>query len=126
MPRSIADIRKAAGGLENLTDEDILQATFQKYKAYYPSLDAYAAEVGYGGAGRGLTGSRISAGIDQYQANLLGLAERSLALLVLRVWVNLLTVAVRPTKLRQPMPLSEHETSAVLKIGGMSPASVAR
>lgn len=73
MPRSIADIRKAAGGLENLTDEDILQATFQKYKAYYPSLDAYAAEVGYGGAGRGLTGSRISAGIDQYQAGLLGL-----------------------------------------------------
>jgi hypothetical protein len=73
MPRSIAEIRKANGGLANLTDEDILQNTFQAYKSYYPSLDAYAAEVGYGGAGRGLTGSRISAGIDQYQANLLGL-----------------------------------------------------
>ena len=73
MPRSIADIRKANGGLSNLTDEDILQSTFQQYKSYYPSLDAYAAEVGYVGAGRGLTGSRISAGVDQYQANLLGL-----------------------------------------------------
>lgn len=73
MPRSIADIRKANGGLENLTDEDILQSTFQNYKSYYPSLDAYAAEIGYGGAGRGLAGSRVSAGIDQYQANLLGL-----------------------------------------------------
>jgi hypothetical protein len=73
MPRSIAEIRKANGGLENLTDEDILQSTFQQYKSYYPSLDAYAAEVGYGGAGRSLTGSRISAGIDQYQANLQGL-----------------------------------------------------
>lgn len=73
MPRSIADIRKANGGLSNLTDEDILQSSFQNYKSYYPSLDAYAAEVGYSGAGRGLTGSRISAGIDQYQANLLGL-----------------------------------------------------
>lgn len=73
MPRSIADIRKSAGGLENLTDEDILQATYQKYKAYYPSLDEYAAEIGYGGAGRSLTGSRLSAGVDQYQANLLGL-----------------------------------------------------
>lgn len=73
MPRSIADIRKSAGGLENLTDEDILQATYQKYKAYYPSMDEYAQEIGYGGAGRSLTGSRISAGVDQYQANLLGL-----------------------------------------------------
>lgn len=73
MPRSIAEIRKANGGLENLTDEDILQSTFQQYKSYYPSLDAYAAEVGYGGAGRSLTGSRISAGVDQYQANLQGL-----------------------------------------------------
>jgi hypothetical protein len=73
MPRSIADIRKANGGLENLTDEDILQSTFETYKNYYPSLDAYAAEVGYSGAKRGLAGSRISAGIDQYQANLLGL-----------------------------------------------------
>ena len=73
MPRSIAEIRKANGGLANLTDEDILQRTFQTYKSYYPSLDAYAAEIGYGGAGRSLTGSRISAGIDQYQANLLGL-----------------------------------------------------
>lgn len=73
MPRSIAEIRKANGGLENLTDEDILQSTFQQYKSYYPSLDAYAADVGYAGAGRGLTGSRISAGIDQYQANMLGL-----------------------------------------------------
>lgn len=73
MPRSIAEIRKANGGLDNLTDEDILQSTFQQYKSYYPSLDAYAAEVGYGGAGRSLTGSRISAGIDQYQANLQGL-----------------------------------------------------
>jgi hypothetical protein len=73
MPRSIAEIRKANGGLENLTDEDILQSTFQQYKSYYPTLDAYAADVGYGGAGRGLSGSRISAGVDQYQANLLGL-----------------------------------------------------
>lgn len=73
MPRSIAEIRKANGGLDNLTDEDILQSTFQQYKSYYPSLDAYAADVGYGGAGRGLSGSRISAGVDQYQANLLGL-----------------------------------------------------
>jgi hypothetical protein len=73
MPRSIADIRKANGGLENLTDEDILQSTFQNYKNYYPSLDAYASEIGYSGAGRGLAGSRVSAGIDQYQANLLGL-----------------------------------------------------
>lgn len=73
MPRSIAEIRKANGGLDNLTDEDILQSTFQQYKNYYPSLDAYAAEVGYGGAGRSLAGSRISAGVDQYQAGLLGL-----------------------------------------------------
>ena len=75
MPRSIADIRKANGGLENLTDEDILQNTFQTYKSYYPSIDAYASEIGYSGAGRGLAGSRVSAGIDQYQANLLGLGS---------------------------------------------------
>lgn len=73
MPRSIAEIRKANGGLDNLTDEDILQSTFQQYKSYYPSIDAYAAEVGYGGAGRSLAGSRVSAGIDQYKANLQGL-----------------------------------------------------
>ena len=73
MPRSIADIRKANGGLDNLTDEDILQATYEDYAPYYKSLDEYASAVGYSGAGRGMGSSRVSAGIDNYQAGLYGL-----------------------------------------------------
>lgn len=73
MPRSIADIRRANGGLANLTDEEILQESFKDYAPYYKSLDDYARAVGYGGAGRSMSGARVSAGIDNYQAGLLGL-----------------------------------------------------
>jgi hypothetical protein len=73
MPRSIADIRRANGGLENLTDEDILHATYEDYAPYYKSIDDYAGAIGYSGAGRGLAGARLSAGVDNYQAGLLGL-----------------------------------------------------
>lgn len=70
---SIKELREAAGGLSNLTDEEIIGATFPSYQQYYGSVDDFAKAVGYGGAGRGLAGSRISAGIDNYQANMYGL-----------------------------------------------------
>lgn len=70
---SIKELREAAGGLSNLTDEDIIGATFPQYQQYYSSVDDFAKAVGYGGAGRGLAGSRISAGVDNYQANMFGL-----------------------------------------------------
>lgn len=73
MPRSIADIRKANGGLDNLTDEDILQATYEDYAPYYKSIDDYASAVGYAGAGRGLASSRISSAFDSYEGNMYGL-----------------------------------------------------
>lgn len=73
MPRSIAEIRRANGGLANLTDEEILVESFKDYAPYYKSVDDYARAVGYGGAGRGMASSRISAGVDNYQAGLLGL-----------------------------------------------------
>lgn len=71
---TIKALREAAGGLPGLTDEEIIQATYPQYQRYYPSVDAFAREMGYGGAGRGMAGSRVSAGIDNYQANLYGLA----------------------------------------------------
>jgi len=70
---SIKQLREAAGGLPNLTDEEILSATYPAYQQYYGSVDDFAKAVGYEGAGRGLAGSRISAGVDNYQAGLLGL-----------------------------------------------------
>jgi hypothetical protein len=70
---SIKELREAAGGLSNLTDEEIIGATFPSYQQYYGSVDDFAKAVGYGGAGRGLAGSRISAGVDNYQANMYGL-----------------------------------------------------
>lgn len=70
---TIKELRAAAGGLSNLTDEDIIGATFPQYQQYYSSVDDFAKAVGYGGAGRGLAGSRISAGVDNYQANMFGL-----------------------------------------------------
>lgn len=72
MPRSILEIRKANGGLGNLSDEDIVQNTYSDFSSYYKSQDEYAKAIGYGGAGRGLTSSRISAGVDDYQSNLYG------------------------------------------------------
>jgi hypothetical protein len=70
---TIKELRAAAGGLSNLTDEEIVGATFPQYQQYYGSVDDFAKAVGYGGAGRGLAGSRISAGVDNYQANMFGL-----------------------------------------------------
>jgi len=70
---TIKELRAAAGGLENLTDEEIISATYPAYQQYYGSVDEFAKSVGYGGAGRGMASSRISAGIDNYQAGLLGL-----------------------------------------------------
>ena len=75
MPRSIAEIRQANGGLDNLTDEDILQAEYGRHKAYYPSIEDFASDVGYEGVGRGKWGSRLSSSIDSYQAGLYGLGE---------------------------------------------------
>lgn len=70
--QTIAELRKANGGLGNLSDEQIVQSTYPDYQRYFSSQDDYAAAVGYAGAGRGLTGSRISAGVDNYQSNLYG------------------------------------------------------
>ena len=70
---TIKELRAAAGGLENLTDEEIISATYPAYQQYYGSVDEFAKSVGYSGAGRGMASSRISAGIDNYQAGLLGL-----------------------------------------------------
>lgn len=70
---SLKQLREAAGGLPNLTDEEILSATYPAYQQYYGSVDDFAKAVGYEGAGRGMASSRISAGIDNYQAGLLGL-----------------------------------------------------
>ena len=75
MPRSIAEIRQANGGLDTLTDEDILQAEYGRHKAYYPSIEDFASDVGYEGVGRGKWGSRLSSSIDSYQAGLYGLGE---------------------------------------------------
>jgi hypothetical protein len=76
MPFSIDEIRQANGGLSNLTDEDILQYSFETTgKRYYDSIDSYAQDMGYEGAGRGKWGARGSAAVDQYQAGLLGLGE---------------------------------------------------
>lgn len=70
---TIKELREAAGGLSNLTDEEIISATFPSYQQYYGSVDDFAKSIGYGGAGRGLAGSRVSAGVDTYQSNLYGL-----------------------------------------------------
>lgn len=70
---TIKSLRDAAGGLSNLTDEEIISATYPAYQQYYGSMDQFAKAVGYEGAGRGLTGSRLSAGKDSYDANLYGL-----------------------------------------------------
>lgn len=76
MATSIAEIRQANGGLENLTDEDILQHTFETTGSrYYSTIDDYARDMGYEGAGRGKWSARGSSAVDRYQAGLLGLGE---------------------------------------------------
>ena len=47
MPRSILEIRKANGGLGNLSDEDIVQNTYSDFSSYYKSQDEYAKAIGY-------------------------------------------------------------------------------
>lgn len=63
-------LRESAGGLSNLTDEEILQTAYPAFQRYYPSMDDFAKAVGYSGAGRGMTGSRMSASVDNFQASL--------------------------------------------------------
>lgn len=72
---TIKQLREAAGGLSNLTDEDIVSAVYPSYQKYYPDQDQFAGAMGYGGAGRGLTGSQVSSSIDNYQAGLYGVGE---------------------------------------------------
>lgn len=72
---SLKQIRDANGGLGNLTDEQIVKSTYGDFQKYYGTEDEYAKAIGYGGAGRGLTMSRLSAGVDSYQGQLYGAAE---------------------------------------------------
>lgn len=75
MAFTLKQIREAAGGLEHLTDEDILSATYETLGSEFGSLDEYAASAGYSGAGRGNWGSQFSAAVDRYQAGMYGLGE---------------------------------------------------
>ena len=75
MALTLKQIREAAGGLSNLTDEEILEATYDTFGAEYNSVDDYAAAAGYEGAGKGKWGSRFSSAIDRYQAGMYGLGE---------------------------------------------------
>lgn len=75
MALTLKQIREAAGGLDNLTDEEILDATYDTFGSEYGSLDEYAAAAGYSGAGRGNWGSQFSAAVDRYQAGMYGLGE---------------------------------------------------
>lgn len=72
---TLKELRESAGGLSNLSDEDIIQAVYPSYQKYYGSVDEFAGDMGYGGAGRGLTGSRVSSSVDNYQAGMYGLGE---------------------------------------------------
>ena len=78
MSSTIAEIRQSNGGLASLTDEDILQAEYDRNKSFYPNfpgIDEFAKSVGYEGAGRGKYSSRFAASTDNYQAGLYGLGE---------------------------------------------------
>jgi hypothetical protein len=72
---TLQQLREAAGGLDGVSDEQIVDLAFAKYGKYYPDKDAFAKDFGYTGAGRTKSGSRWSAAVDQYQANLYGLGE---------------------------------------------------
>lgn len=67
MPRSIAELREAAGGLDNLTDEEIVKASYPDYQRYYGSEDEYAKAIGYRGAWPGPGQSSTALG-DAYQS----------------------------------------------------------
>ena len=75
MAFTLKQIREAAGGLKNLTDEEILDATYDSLGGEYRSMDEYAAAAGYEGAGRGKWSSRLSSSLDNYQAGMYGLGE---------------------------------------------------
>jgi hypothetical protein len=75
MAFTLKQIREAAGGLKNLTDEEILDATYDSLGGAYSSMDEYAAAAGYEGAGRGKWSSLLSTGVDNYQAGWYGLGE---------------------------------------------------
>lgn len=47
MPDSIKQIRDARGGLDNLTDEQIVKIGYDQHKNYYGSEDEYAKAIGY-------------------------------------------------------------------------------
>ena len=68
MAFTLKQIRESAGGLKNLTDEEILDATYDSLGGEYSSMDEYAAAAGYEGAGRGKWSSRLSSSLDNYQA----------------------------------------------------------
>lgn len=75
MAFTLKQIRESAGGLKNLTDEEILDATYDSLGGEYSSMDEYAAAAGYEGAGRGKWSSRLSSSLDNYQAGMYGLGE---------------------------------------------------
>ena len=75
MAFTLKQIRESAGGLKNLTDEEILDATYDSLGGAYSSMDEYAAAAGYEGAGRGKWSSLLSTGVDTYQADWYGLGE---------------------------------------------------
>jgi hypothetical protein len=71
----LKQLREAAGGLPDLSDEEIISAAYPAYQKYYPTVDSFAKDIGYSGAGRGQWGNRWSASGDSYQAGLYGVAE---------------------------------------------------
>ena len=46
MPDSIKQIRDARGGLDNLSDEQIVKIGYGQYKNYYGNEEEYAKAVG--------------------------------------------------------------------------------
>jgi hypothetical protein len=72
---NLKQLRDAAGGLPDLTDEEIISTAYPAYQKYYPTVDHFAQEVGYSGAGRGQWGNRVSGSIDSYQAGMYGIGE---------------------------------------------------
>lgn len=70
---NVAALREAAGGLENLTDFEVLQAVHPAYSRYYPDFNGFAKAAGVDVGS--LAGNRLSAGVDNYQANLWGFGE---------------------------------------------------
>jgi len=70
---TIKQIREANGGLDNLTDFEIAQYQHQKYARYVPDFNRFAQLVGVDPGSK--WGNRLSASIDNYQANMAGVAE---------------------------------------------------